>query len=75
MTNVCPKSKTAKDLVREMFKEPRFRRPFDSQHVKKCPKHLWNLHESSFIIFFTTLRENDLENVSLSDTQNLRGVC
>ena len=35
-------------------------------NMLKGPKHLQNMHESTFIIFFITLRGNDLENVSLS---------
>ena len=31
---VFPKLKTVKDMVRQKFKELRFRAPFDSQHVK-----------------------------------------
>ena len=48
--NVFPKLGTAKDTVRQMFKEPRFRTPFDSQQVKG-PKGLRNLHERTFITF------------------------
>ena len=33
-TNVFPKLKTVKDVVRQMSKESRFRTPFDSQQVK-----------------------------------------
>ena len=33
----------------------------------KGPKHLWNLHESTFIIFFISLMGNDFENMSLND--------
>ena len=43
-------------------------------NMLKDPKLLWNLHESTFIIFFITLRELDLRNISLSDILNLRGV-
>ena len=32
----------------------------------KGPKYLYNLHDSTFTIFFTTLWEIDLENVALS---------
>ena len=39
-------------------------------------KHLWNIHERSFIIFFyITLRRNGLENVSLIEILNLGGFC
>ena len=34
VTNVFPKLGTAKYMVRQMFKEPRFRTPFDSEQVK-----------------------------------------
>ena len=40
----------------------------------KGPKRLEDLYESNFIIFSITLRETDLENVSLSDMWNLRGI-
>ena len=40
----------------------------------KGPKHLQDLYESNFIFFSITLRETDLENVSLSDMWNLRGI-
>ena len=36
---VLTKLQTAKDVVRQMSKKPRFRTPFESQHVKG-PKHL-----------------------------------
>ena len=34
ITNVFPKLKTDKDMVREMSKKPCFRIPFGSQHLK-----------------------------------------
>ena len=34
ITNVFPKLKTDKDMVREMSKKPCFRIPFGSQHFK-----------------------------------------
>ena len=44
-------------------------------NMLKGPKHLWNLQESTFIFFFfIILVGTDLENISLSDMENLRGV-
>ena len=36
------------------------------------PKHLWNLYDSIFIIFFITQVENELQNVCFSDKWTLR---
>ena len=47
---VFPELQTAKYLVTPMSKKPRFRTPFDSQHVKGL-KQLWNLGDSTFIKF------------------------
>ena len=44
-------------------------------NMLKRPKHLWSLHESTFIIFYFTFRETDSENVSLSDMWNLKTIC
>ena len=44
-------------------------------NILKRPKLLSNLHKSTFIIFFITLRGNDLRNVPLSELRNIRGVC
>ena len=43
--------------------------------ILKGAKHSWNLHDTTFIILFITLRESDLENVSLSDMWYLRTIC
>ena len=46
---VFPKLQAAKDVVRQMSKKPRFRRPLESQHVKvsqtlvKSARHHFNL--------------------------------
>ena len=37
-------------------------------------KHLQKEHESTFLIFLITLREPDLENISISYMSNLRDV-
>ena len=44
-------------------------------NILKNPKLLWNLHVSIFTIFYISLEGTYLENISLSDIRNLRGVC
>ena len=44
-------------------------------NMRKGPKHSWNMHHSTFIIFFITLREIEFEDVSLIDIWNLRTDC
>ena len=73
ISNVFPKLKTVKLWLDH---SPRI-------GVSECPlavnmlkglKHLWTLHESTFIIFFVILMGNDLQNISLIEVWNLRGV-
>ena len=51
-----PKLKTVKNVVRQMSKNSRFRRPFDKQHGKRS-KHCWNLYDNTFIIFIDLSEE------------------
>ena len=44
-------------------------------NMLKGAKHLWNLHESTFINIFFTLRRNKFKNISLIEIWDLRGVC
>ena len=74
IANVFLRLPTVKDLVRPLSEKRRFRTSFDSQHVK-VTQNLWNLHESTFIIFLITIRANALENISLIEILNLRCVC
>ena len=74
IANVFLRLPTVKDLVRPLSEKRRFRTSFDSQHVK-VTQNLWNLHESTFIIFLITIRANALENISLIEIWNLRCVC
>ena len=55
IANAFPKLQTVKNLFRTLSKRRRFRAWFDSQHIKR-PKNLWNLHESTFIMFFHHFR-------------------
>ena len=41
-------------------------------NMPKCPRHCWNLHCSSFIIFYHHYEGKKLENVSFGDIWNLR---
>ena len=56
---ILSKIKTAKNVVRQMSKNPPFRTPFNSQHYKS-PKHLRNLHESNFVRVLHHYEENFL---------------
>ena len=51
IANVFPKLKTVKDLVRRFSKKPLPDHP-STVNMLKGSKHLWNLHESTFIKFF-----------------------
>ena len=53
IANVFPKLQTVKNFVRTFSKKHGFRQHFDSEHVK-ASKYLQNLHESTFIIFFSS---------------------
>ena len=44
-------------------------------NMLKGYKHLWNLKDSTFIIFSISLGGIDLQNISLIDMSNLRDVC
>ena len=65
------KLQNVKDFVRPLSKNHRVRTPFDCKVVKGL-ELLQNLHDSTFNIFFITLRELALEYPSLSDILNLK---
>ena len=46
---IFPKLHTEKDVVRQMYKKSRFRRPYDKQHDERS-QTLINLEHSTFII-------------------------
>ena len=48
---VIPNLRTAKDVIREMSKKPRFRTPFDSQHAKGIQKLLKSALQHFYHIF------------------------
>ena len=48
---VFPKLQTAKDVVRQMSKKPRFRKPFDSQRVKLSQKLVKSAWQHFYHIF------------------------
>ena len=51
IANVFSKLQTVKDLVWALSKKVVSERP-STFNMLKCPKHLWNLHESTSITFF-----------------------
>ena len=62
-----------KTWLDKCLKRPVFEQPSATNMVKD-PKHCRNLNDRSFIIFFITLKEIELGNVSLSDMWNVRNV-
>ena len=44
-------------------------------NMLKGPKHLWYLQESTFIMFFITLKASVLEITFFMEIWNLKGVC
>ena len=71
---VIPKLRTAKDVVIEMFKNPCFRKPFKSQHVKGSDTA--EICMTALLTYFSiTLTEIALENVCVSNMRNLKTVC
>ena len=62
---IFPKLQTAKHAVR-CLKSP-VSGHLSTVNMLKGPKRLLNLHDSPFSMFFRTLREDDLGNVSVSD--------
>ena len=64
-TDVFLELRTAKDVVRKMFKKPCLRTSFESQRAKKSETLLKSARQH-FIIFFLSLSEMELE-ISLSD--------
>ena len=74
IANVFPKLQTVKKLVRPISEKRRSKHP-SIVNMLKGNKHLWNLHESTLIIFSINLRENHLENISLIEIWDFRGVC
>ena len=60
-----------KDLVRPLSKKHRLGTPVDSQHAKGSETYIKSAWEHFHLI---TLRDPDLENISLNDMLNLIGV-
>ena len=74
IANAFPKLETVKNLVRTLSKKRRFRTSFDSQIVKASQTLVKSASEYFYHFFFIILTRTDLENISLSDMENLRGV-
>ena len=65
------KLENVKNLVIPLFEKYRSRTPFDSQHFKVSCKIYMRVISSSFFII---MGDPNLENSSLSDSVNPRGV-
>ena len=71
---VYPKLQTSKDKVKKSIKSLVLENRFTVNTIKDN-KNCCKLHDSSFVIFFVTLNEKELENVSLNDIWNLSSAC
>ena len=69
--DVFPKLLIVQDVVRPMSKNRRVRTHLDSQHVKESQTLVKFSWQHLCQIFFITVGETDLENVSVSDIWNL----
>ena len=74
IANLFSKLQTVKVLLRPLRKKCRARTPFDTQHVKGFRKTPEISKREILSYPFITLQETDLENISLGDMLNLRGV-
>ena len=72
--SVLLKLETAKNVVRKMSKKIRFKTPFDSQHDKGFQTLRNSSAKHFYHIFLTTLRDADLENISLTNICDLSTV-
>ena len=71
---VSRKLETSKDLVRKMSKKSRFRRPFVKQHGKRSKTLLEIFRTAPLSYLLITVKKIELEEVCLSDMENLRTV-
>ena len=74
IANILPNLQTIKDLVRALSKKRRFTTSFDSQHIKASETLLKSPSENFYHILHLS-GVTDLQNISISDIRNLRGVC
>ena len=68
------KLQNVKNVVRPLSKKHRSRTTFDSQHIKRSQTLVKYAYEHFRHVFLSPLGDPDLENISLSDMLNLRGV-
>ena len=74
ITIVFPKLKAVKDVVKDMYKKPVLYNTLQQPTYYRVPNTCENCTRTPLSYFYITLRETDLENVSLSDMWNLRGI-
>ena len=63
--------RASENVVRKMSKKSRFRGPFGN-NMLNVPKHCWNQHQSTFIIFNDQFKTIELVELFLIDTANLK---
>ena len=68
------KLQNVKNLIRPLSKKQLFTKPFKTQHVKKSQTLVKSPSEHFHHVFFIIMGDPDLENMSLSDLLNRRGV-
>ena len=57
IANLFPKLQTVKDLAKPLYKKPRFRTPFDSQHVEGYQTLAKSASEHFYQIFSSLLQK------------------
>ena len=67
ITNVFPKLKPVKDVVRALSKKPIFRRPFERQHVKVSQTLVKSAWQHFYHNFSLPWEKITVENVCVSD--------
>ena len=73
ITNVCPKSKTAKDLVREMFKEPVSEHLLTVNMLKSVP-NTCEIYMRALLSYFSPLWGKMIWKMSLLVTRKILGA-
>ena len=73
--HVFPKLRTAKyTCLDKCSKSPISKHP-SRVNVLRQPKHCWNLHDSTFLIFFNHSDRCSVRSVSVNDMWIIRTVC
>ena len=74
IADVFPEMRAAKNMVREMSKEPCFRGPLDREHGKSV-ETLFQSERKRLYKIFNHCDGSCIGKVSFTDTQNPKTVC